>query len=217
MAPPYVFLFSPIDRSEVNVAMHVPVAVSARHIHLSYEDLAILFGENYELKPLKNLSQPGQFASTDTVVIKTEKSEFATVRIVGPVRRRTQIEISRTDAIHLGIKVPVRISGDLLNSPGITVVGPNGSLVMNEGVIIAARHIHMTPEIAAQLGVKERQSMYVRLNGPRPITLERVHARISPLFTLEMHIDTDDANSVGIDTGSIGEIVAVHPYSHEFS
>ncbi len=189
--------------------MHVPVAVSARHIHLSQADVEQLFGEGYELTPLRALSQYGQFAANETLVIKTERSQFDTVRVVGPVRRRTQVEISRTDAIRLGIKPPVRISGDLLHSPGITLIGPAGSIELAEGVIIAARHVHMSPEVAAQLGVKERQTISVRINGPRPLTLERVHARISPLFTLEMHIDTDDANAVGMESNTIGQIVEV--------
>ena len=191
--------------------MNVPIGVSARHIHLNLEDLSVLFGKEYQLQVLRTLSQYGQYASTDTVRIVTAYAEFPTVRVVGPLRRKTQVEISRTDAIKLGIKPPVRISGDLRSTPGIRVIGPVGELMLNEGVIIPARHMHLPPDLAADLGVKERQMMSVKLGGVRPVVLDRVHARISSLFTAELHIDTDDANAAGVETGEYAEIVEIHP------
>lgn len=192
--------------------MQVPVAVSARHIHLSQVDLDVLFGVNYQLNVLRNLSQHGQYAARETVKVVTDKAQFPNVRIVGPVRRKTQLEISRTDAFHLGISVPVRISGDLSNTPGILLVGPKGEVMLQEGVIIAARHLHMSPQVAEEIGVKERQPLTIRLGGIRPTTIEKVHARISPAFHLELHIDTDDANAAGIIGGEWAQIVSIESF-----
>jgi putative phosphotransacetylase len=187
--------------------MQVPVAVSARHLHISQSDLEILFGMHYQLNPLRALSQHGQFAALETVLVKTDSAEFPQVRIVGPVRKRTQLEISRTDAKKLGITPPVRISGDLLETPGIRLIGPVGELTLTEGVIIAARHLHMPTNISKQLGIIERQSVKIKLNGERPVILENVFVRVSDSFELELHIDTDDANAAGISKGDWAEII----------
>lgn len=187
---------------------NIPVGVSGRHVHVSREHLNILFGEGYELQNLKDLSQPGQFAAKETIDLVGTKGSFKNVRILGPVRPKTQVEISLTDSIKLGIAPPVRDSGDVSQSPGLTLVGPNGSVLINEGVIAAMRHIHMTPEDAAAFGVKDKEVVKVRLGGERGLTFSQVLIRVNSQFQLEMHIDTDEGNAAGVKTGDFAEIIA---------
>ncbi|PYI55416.1 phosphate propanoyltransferase [Paenibacillus flagellatus] len=185
----------------------VPVGVSARHIHLTREHIDILFGVGYELKPLKPLSQPGQFAAEETVAIVGPKGRFDKVRILGPARRASQIEISRTDAFQLGVDAPVRESGNIEGTPGMTVIGPAGEVALERGVIVAARHIHFQTKEAAAWGIADKQLLKVRVHGERPLVFEDVIARVSDDFALDLHIDTDEANAAGVATGGRAEIV----------
>jgi len=179
----------------------VPVGVSARHIHLSPEHIEILFGQGYELKEMKPLSQPGQYAAEETVAVIGPKGRFDKVRILGPARGKTQIEISRTDSFALGIPAPVRESGKIDGTPGATVVGPAGELELSEGVIVAARHIHFHTDDAAKWGIQDKQLLRVKVNGERPLIFEDVIARVSDQYALDMHIDTDEANAAGVKNG----------------
>lgn len=186
--------------------MEVSIGVSNRHVHLKKEDLEILFGVGYELEFYKPLKQPGQFASCDKVTIKTDKSEISNVRILGPVRNYTQVEISKTDAFKLGINPPVRTSGDLKGSVGITIVGPKGVLKLNEGCIIADRHIHITPSQVKEFGL-DKEEVSVKINGIKGGILEQVHLKIDENSYFELHLDTDDANAHLISDGDIVEII----------
>ena len=182
--------------------MHIPVAVSARHIHLTEEAVASLFGQGHQLTPIKELSQPGQFACAETLTLIGPKRSIPDVRILGPARSKCQIEISRTDEFALGIDAPVRPSGDVANTPGITLEGPNGRLTLEQGVICAARHIHMTPEDAERFGVKHRDIVEVAMDTDgRDLIYGDVLVRVSPKYRLEMHIDTDEANAAEISRG----------------
>lgn len=183
----------------------VPVGVSARHIHLSQEHIEILFGEGYQLKELKALSQPGQFAAEETVAVIGPKGKFDKVRILGPARGNTQIEVSRTDTFALGIPAPVRESGNIEGTPGAKIVGPKGEVELSEGVIVAARHIHFHTSDAERWGIQDKQMLRVKVNGERPLIFEDVIARVSDQFALDMHIDTDEANAAGVKNG--GEAV----------
>lgn len=185
----------------------VPVGVSARHIHLTEEHIAILFGPGHELHVLKPLSQPGQFAAEETVAVIGPKGRFDKVRILGPARKASQLEISRTDSFQLGVRPPVRESGSIDNTPGITVMGPAGEVVLERGVIVAARHIHFHTKEAAEWGIEDKQLLRVRVQGERPLVFEDVIARVSDQFALDMHIDTDEANASGVATGDIAVIL----------
>ncbi|WP_199623437.1 phosphate propanoyltransferase [Paenibacillus alkalitolerans] len=185
----------------------IPIGVSARHIHLSPEHIEILFGPGYTLKEMKPLSQPGQFAADETVAVSGPKGKFDKVRILGPARGSTQLEISRTDAFALGIDPPVRLSGNIAGTPGIRIVGPVGEVEIEQGVIVAARHIHFHPDDAARFGVTDKQTVSVRVEGERAVVFENVICRVSDQFALDMHIDTDEANAAGINTGDKGTIV----------
>lgn len=186
----------------------VPIGVSARHIHLSKEHIALLFGAGYELKEMKALSQPGQYAAEETVAVVGPKGRFDKVRILGPARSKSQLEVSRTDAFALGVNPPVRESGHTAGTPGIKVIGPAGEVELEEGVIVAARHIHFHTDDAAKWGIADKQELTVRFEGERGVTFEHVIARVSDQFALDMHIDTDEANAAGIKTGDIGVILA---------
>lgn len=185
----------------------VTIEVSARHIHISRRDLDILYGKGYELTVHKELSIPGQFAANETLTVKTEAGEFEKVRILGPVRDKTQVEISRTDAYRLKIDPPIRRSGDLEGSAGATLVGPNGKVDLQEGVIIARRHIHAKPEDAEKHGFKDGQIVSVKTKGERGLTFHNVFLRVRPGFEWYMHIDTDEGNAAGISGVTEGEVV----------
>ncbi|UJF35414.1 phosphate propanoyltransferase [Paenibacillus hexagrammi] len=185
----------------------VPVGVSARHIHLSPEHIEQLFGKGYELQIMKDLSQPGQFAAQETVAVVGPKGRFDKVRILGPARGRTQIEISRTDAFSLGVNPPVRESGHIDGTPGLKVIGPQGEVELEMGVIIAARHIHFHTSDAEKWGIQDKQKLHVRLTGERPLTFDDVIARVSDQYALDMHIDTDEGNAAGVKTGDTAEIL----------
>ncbi len=184
----------------------VPVGISNRHIHLSQQDLEALFGPGYELTVRNDLSQTGQYAAEETVTVEGPKSSMANVRILGPTRKETQIEISRTDSFGLGLKPPVRDSGFLDGSPGVTLIGPKGKVTLDKGVIIAQRHIHMTEAEAESFGVKDKELVSVRVGGERGVTFENVLVRVRNDFVLEMHIDTDEANASMLGNGQLVEV-----------
>lgn len=180
----------------------IPVGVSARHVHLSPEHVETLFGPGAALTPDRPLSQPGQFACRERVLIAGPKGAIAGVRVLGPARGATQVEISATDAIALGVQPPVRESGRHHGSVGLTLIGPAGSVTITSGVILAQRHIHMTPEDAARFGVSDGEIVWVAATeGPRRTVFGDVLVRVSPNYQLEFHIDTDEANAAGLRTG----------------
>jgi putative phosphotransacetylase len=185
----------------------IPIGVSARHIHLSPEHIEILFGKGYQLKEFKPLSQPGQFAAEETVAVIGPKGKFDKVRILGPARGNTQLEISRSDGFTLGVNAPVRLSGNIEGTAGIKIVGPAGEVEVDKGVIVAARHIHFHTEDAKKFGIEDKQTVKVRVEGERAVVFENVVCRVSDQFALDMHIDTDEANGAGVKTGDTGTIV----------
>jgi putative phosphotransacetylase len=185
----------------------VPVGVSARHIHLSSEHVEILFGAGAALSEMKPLSQPGQFAANETVAVYGPKGSYPKVRILGPVRKETQLEVSRTDAFALGLHPPLRESGSIEGTPGIRIVGPAGEVTVDKGVIVAARHIHFHSSDAERFGITDKQLLKVRVGGERGVVFEQVLARVSDQFALDMHIDTDEGNAANASTGDFGEIV----------
>ncbi len=182
----------------------IPVGVSNRHIHLTQEHLDILFGPGYELTKLKDLSQPGQYACKEQLtLIGPSLKAIEGVRVLGPLRKKSQVEISKTDSFTLKIKAPVRESGDVEGSAPITIVGPKGIVELKEGCILANRHIHMSPSDAERFGVKDGDYVAVDTVGDgKRTTLWDVQIRVSEKFILEMHLDTDDANACGIGNGS---------------
>ena len=185
----------------------VPVGVSARHIHLTQQDVETLFGKGYQLTKKKEL-MGGQYACNECVTIVGLKLRaIENVRILGPVRKASQVEISATDAIKLGVKAPIRESGDVKGSAPIAIVGPKGVLYLNEGCIIAMRHIHMSPNDARQAGVVNGQEVSVKVDNERSTVYNHVKIRVDPTFTLEMHIDTDEANAAKIGCGNMCEII----------
>lgn len=185
----------------------IPVGVSNRHIHLSSQHLIDLFGEGFELSQLKPLSQPGQFAANETVTIKGPKGELHNVRILGPVRGDTQIEISKTDTYILGIPAPVRMSGNIEDTPGAIIVGPRGEVTIDRGMIIAKRHIHFSPEDAEKYGVTDKQKVKIRSLGERSLVFDEVIARVHSTYALDCHIDTDEANAAGLKSGDQVELI----------
>ena len=181
-----------------NPADTVPIGISARHVHLCREDVEALFGKGYMLTKKKEL-MGGQFAAQECVtIIGTKLRAIENVRVLGPERSRSQVEVAKTDAIRLGINAPVRVSGDINGSAPIALVGPKGVVYLKEGCIIAKRHIHMAPTDAARFGVKDKQVVKIRFESGRGGILEDVPIRVDDTFTLEMHIDTDEANGLGI-------------------
>ena len=185
----------------------VLVETSARHVHVTKEALEVLFGEGYELTKKKDL-MGGQFASNETVTIVGLKLRaIENVRILGPVRKASQVEVSATDAIKLGMKVPVRMSGDIAGSAPVAIVGPKGAIYLKEGCIVAMRHIHMSPKDAQAAGVKNGDIVSVKADNERGTIFNHVAIRVDDSFTLEMHIDTDEANAAQIATGNTVTII----------
>ncbi|MCR4403334.1 MAG: phosphate propanoyltransferase [Firmicutes bacterium] len=188
-------------------AKRVPVGVSGRHVHVSQKDLEALFGPGSGLTCFKELSQPGQFAANECVTLVGPKGVIQKVRILGPVRKATQVEISRTDCYALGVEAPVRESGDLAGTPGIVMVGPHGAVKLEEGVIVAKRHIHFTPQLAKEFGVSDGEVVLVRTGGPRALVFDEVVVRVRDDFALDMHVDTDEANAAGLKQGDFVTIL----------
>lgn len=185
----------------------VPVGLSNKHLHLSQADLDILFGEGFELTKMKDLSQPGQFAANEKVDIVGPKGTLKGVRVLGPVRKETQIEISLTDSFVLGVNPPVRDSGDLMDSPGAKIVGPKGEVELSKGVIAAGRHIHMHTSDAEVFGVKDKDVVNVQIGGKRGLVFNNVLVRVNPEYALEMHVDIDEGNAAGLKNGSMVEVL----------
>ncbi len=180
----------------------IPVGVSNRHIHLSREHLDILFGAGYELTPIKDLSQPGQYACKELLtIVGPSLRPIENVRVLGPIRRESQVEISVTDSYTLKVKPPVRESGKIQGSAPITIIGPRGVVTLKEGCIIANRHIHMHTTDGAKFGVSDGDYVTVDVNGKKRTRWYDVQVRVSDAFALEMHVDTDDANAAGIGNG----------------
>jgi putative phosphotransacetylase len=185
-----------------NIEGTIPVGISNRHIHLSRQDLETLFGVGYELTPIKDLSQPGQYACKEQLtIIGPSMRPIENVRVLGPVRKASQVEISMTDSYVLKVKPPVRESGKIKDSAPIRIVGPKGIVELNEGCIIANRHIHMSPDEARVFGLSDGDYVDIDVNGKRKTRWYDVQVRVHKDFRLEMHVDTDDANSAGIGNG----------------
>jgi acetate kinase len=187
----------------------IPIEVSAHHVHLSNEHGEILFGRGYTLTPAFNLSQTGQFACKETVNLVGPKGRVDRVRVLGPTRKETQVEIAMTEQFKLGIHPPIRESGDLENTPGVIIEGTTGSVSLEKGVICALRHVHMPPDSALKFGLRDKFKVRIRVEGERELVFGDVLVRINPDYKLSLHIDTDEANAANIKDGAIGFIDAV--------
>ncbi|WP_425446947.1 phosphate propanoyltransferase [Dethiothermospora halolimnae] len=185
----------------------LPVALSNRHVHLSQDDIKELFGEGYELTRIKDLSQPGQFACDEKVDLVGPKRTIKGVRVLGPARGKTQVEVSLSDGFTLGLTPPVRDSGDIKESPGVKLVGPKGEVDIEEGVIAAARHIHMHTDDAEEYGVKDKDRVKIKMEGERGLVFDNVLIRVSPKYALEMHVDVEEGNAAGIKNGDMVELI----------
>lgn len=192
--------------------MKVTVGISNRHVHLTKEHLEVLFGKGYELQVLRPINQPGQFASVEKVSIETPKARMDGVRILGPLRSYTQVEISKTDAIKLGLNPPVRESGDLENSAPITIIGPVGTVVLEQGCILANRHIHITPEEVKKFGLEGISKVKVKISGEKGGIMDQVYLKEAEASYYEMHIDTDDANAFLLQNGDEVEFLIGEKY-----
>ncbi|WP_086348330.1 phosphate propanoyltransferase [Candidatus Enterococcus clewellii] len=180
----------------------IPLGISNRHIHLSQKDIDQLFGQGYQLTELKELSQPGQYACKETVVICGPRGVIEKVRVLGPARPASQVEVMTGDCFKLGVKAPVRQSGDISGTPGITIVGAAGSVEIEEGVIVAQRHIHMSPQDAQFYKVTDGERVMIKLNGERGGVFDNVVIRVSKEFRLECHLDVEEANAMGLNSKS---------------
>ncbi len=185
----------------------VQLEASGRHLHLSRADADRLLGPGVSLTPVNDLSQPGQFTCAERIKVTGPKGEFPALVIIGPERRESQVELSATDALFLGVKPPLRLSGDLAGTPGVRLTGPAGSVDLDHGVIIAQRHIHMHPNYATRHGLRDRQVVSVRVWSQRGVTFNNVIVRLSPDFATYMHIDYDEANACGFRKGMLGSVI----------
>lgn len=185
----------------------IPVGLSNRHLHLTTKDLETLFGKGAKLTKLRDLTQPGQFAANETVTLVGPKGRIERVRILGPVRKETQVEVSKTDSYTLGIKPPVRISGDIKGTSGVKIIGPRGEIDLREGAIVALRHIHMSSDEARSFGVKDGDMVKVKVPRERALIFDNVMVRSGPSHKLDFHIDIDEANAAGLSQGDFVEII----------
>ncbi|MHB1651307.1 MAG: phosphate propanoyltransferase [Desulfitobacteriaceae bacterium] len=183
------------------ITFQVPVEISNRHVHLSQEHIELLFGPGYNLTPLKYLSQPGQFAAEETVTLVGPKGSLTSVRVLGPARHFSQIELATTDTFKVGVRPPVRDSGDLTGTPGIEIAGPYGKIQFDSGVIVATRHIHMSPSDAIKYGLRDGSHVRIEIYGPRGGVFNNVLIRVSSDSYLNMHIDTDEGNAFNLRNG----------------
>ena len=181
--------------------MKLPIALSNKHVHLSQGDIETLFGAGHQLTHFKPLSQPGQFACEEKVDLVGPKGTIKGVRVLGPARPATQVEISLADGFALGVKAPIKESGDIEGTPGLKLVGPAGEVELEKGVIVASRHIHMSLDDAAKFGVQDKQIVKVKTFGPRAIVFENVLVRANEKFALEMHVDIEEGNAAGVRNG----------------
>lgn len=191
----------------------IPVAISARHVHLTHATAERLFGPGYQLHPHAPLTQPGQYAAEETVTLIGPHGRLEHVRVVGPERQADQVEISRSDQIVLGIDAPVRLSGELVGTPGITLEGPRGRVTLTKGVVCALRHIHMSPEDARRLGVHDHDTVEVSVtpHHGRDLIFGDVVVRVSPGYRLELHLDTDEGNAAGVVHGDTARLLRNWP------
>ena len=196
-----------IDRIQNELDSSFEVEASGRHVHLSRKELDALFGTGYELTKAKDLSQPGQYASKERLTVVGPKGAFHNVVILGPVRKESQVEVSLTDCLQLGVKAPIRESGDIEGTPGIVLVNGDKSVSLDKGLIVAKRHVHMTPEDAEKIGVKNHDIVKVKVEGARPLIFDDVVIRVSPKFATYLHIDYDEANACGFSKGIRGRII----------
>lgn len=185
----------------------IPIGVSVSHIHITQNHLDTMYGNNYRLTPIKSLTQKNQFASKETVTLKTEKGKLKKIRILGPVRPWTQVELSKTDAIELGLDPPVRESGNHKDTPGITITGVKGEIKINRGVILAMRHIHMEPQDAWNFDVQDGDMVQFLCGNERKLLFDEVLVRVDRNYRLDFHIDTDEANAACVSTGDTGYLV----------
>lgn len=188
-------------------SLDIPIGISNRHIHLSQADMDALFGPGYQMTKIKDLSQPGQYACKETVTICGPKGAIEKVRILGPVRGKTQAELLAGDCFKLGIAAPSRLSGDLQGTPGLTIVGPKGSVQTSEGAIVAQRHIHMTPQDAQRFGVCDGDIVSIQVEGPRGGLYSNVAVRANDASALECHLDTEEANAMSLNSLSKIKII----------
>lgn len=188
----------------------VPIGISNRHIHLCQEDLEMLFGKDYQLTKMKELKQPGQFAAKETVTLVGPKGEITDVRILGPLRSKSQVEISITDSFKLGVSATTRESGNIAGTTGITIRGSKGTLKLEEGLIVAHRHIHVPPQFADKFQLKDKGRAKVEMAGERKTIYDNVLIRISDRYALEMHLDTDEANACDVKNGDLGRIISTN-------
>lgn len=193
--------------SELQKAGVFVVEVSARHVHLSADDLETLFGKGTKLTPKRELSQPGQYLSEERITVIGPKGKKEKTAILGPVRPETQVELSRTDCAELGIKAPLRESGNVKGSGAVTLVGPAGTLQLDQGAIVAHNHVHLTPEDASTMDVKDGQHVSVEVLTDRPLVFKDVIIRVSEKFRTRMHIDFDEANAAMVDGFTLGRII----------
>jgi len=194
----------------VRFCLEVPLSISARHVHLSPSHLEELFGPGYQLQPMKDLSQPGQYAAHEQVTLVGPKGIIEKVRILGPTRSATQVEISRSDSFRLGISdPPVRDSGQHQGSPGITIVGPQGAVTLPQGVILAMRHLHLHPDQAAACGLADGRLVRIHVGGERELTFGQVLVRVNSQYAMDFHLDVDEANAAGVKPGMKGLVFAL--------
>jgi propanediol utilization protein len=198
-----------ISRTETQRTAPFPVEVSAHHIHLSQEHVETLFGQGHQLTRHSDHSQPGQFACQEQLTIVGPKGRIERVRVLGPARKATQVEIAMTEQFKLGIHPPIRESGDIRDTPGCTLEGPAGNVMLDRGVICALRHVHMTPADALRYGVRDKSLVRVRVAGDRELDFGDVLVRVAPNFALAMHIDTDEANAANVQTGAQGYLAGI--------
>jgi acetate kinase len=187
----------------------IPLSTSAHHVHLNQTDFEALFGAGSTMTPKTDLSQPGQFAAVEMVNLIGPKGKIDNVRILGPTRKESQVEISRTEEFKLGIDAPIRDSGDIEGTPGIIVEGKIGTLKLDKGVICAKRHIHMSTEEALSLGLRDKDTVMVKVKGVRELIFGDVLIRVHPNFRMDMHLDTDEANAAQISQGATGYIESI--------
>lgn len=188
---------------ETNLGSAIPVGVSNRHVHLSEQHFKVLFGKNHQAKTMRELKQPGQHALQETVMLVGNKGVIENVRILGPVRSKTQVEVLAADCYKLGIPTAIRDSGDLAGSPGLLLVGPKGVVHLEEGAIVARRHIHANPGVAQALGLEDGKVVQVVVNSERSLVFQNVIVRVDPSYVLELHVDLEEANAAKLRNGDL--------------
>lgn len=196
-----------VDRVQNELQGSFEIEASGRHVHISQEDLDALFGPEYQLTKAKDLSQPGQFACQERISVVGPKGAFHNVVILGPVRKTSQVEVSMTDCLQLGVQAPIRESGDIEGTPGVILTHGDRAVCLSKGLIVAKRHVHMTPEDAKRAYVENHEIVQVRIEGGRSLIFDDVVIRVSPKFATYMHIDYDEANACGFKKGMRGRIV----------